>query len=93
MVRALVSAQRALQEDPNRATEVGLKRFPPYEAGLIADVVRLDAPYYDAAISEGTVSSLNQFLQDTSRLEHAVPYEQVVASQMRPLWRQSSAPF
>jgi NitT/TauT family transport system substrate-binding protein len=91
VVRALVSAQRALQEDPGRATEVGLRRFPRFEAELIADVVRLDAPYYDAAISERTVTILNQFLQDTGRLHHAVSYAQVVATQMRPLWHRSSA--
>jgi NitT/TauT family transport system substrate-binding protein len=93
VIRALVSAQRALQEDPSRATEVGLRRFPRFEAELIADVVRLDAPYYDAAISEGTVTILNQFLQDTGQLHHAVSYEQVVATQMRPLWHRSSAPL
>jgi NitT/TauT family transport system substrate-binding protein len=93
VIRALVSAQRALQEDPSRATEVGLRRFPRFEAELIADVVSLDAPYYDAAISEGTVTILNQFLQDTGQLHHAVPYEQVVATQMRPLWHRSSAPL
>jgi|SRR6266851_2208561 len=92
VVRALVNAQRALQEDPGRATEVGLRRFPRFEAELIADVVRLDAPYYDATISDGTVTIMNQFLQDTGRLDHAVSYEQVVATQMRPLWHRSSAP-
>jgi ABC-type nitrate/sulfonate/bicarbonate transport system substrate-binding protein len=90
-VRALVSAQRALQEDPGRAAEVGRRRFPPFEAGLIADVVRLDAPYYDAEISAGTITTLNQFARDVGRLDRAVPYEDVVATQMRPLWRRSSA--
>jgi NitT/TauT family transport system substrate-binding protein len=85
-VRALVNAQRALQADPGRASEVGQRRFPPLEAGLIADVVRVDAPYYDAEISEGTVVRLNQFARDTGRLEHPVKYEQVVATEMRPLW-------
>jgi NitT/TauT family transport system substrate-binding protein len=61
VVRALVSAQRALQEDSGRATEVGLRRFPRFEAELIADVVRLDAPYYDAEISEGALTTMNQF--------------------------------
>lgn len=93
VIRALVSAQRALQEDPGRATEVGLRRFPRFEAELIADVVRLDAPYYDATISEGTVTIMNQFLHDTAQLHHAVSYEQIVATQMRPLWHRSSAPL
>jgi len=89
-VRALVNAQRALQADPDRATEVGQRRFPPFEAGLIADVVRVDAPYYDPEISEGAVASLNQFAQDMGRLQNPVPYGQVVATEMRPLWRPNS---
>jgi ABC-type nitrate/sulfonate/bicarbonate transport system substrate-binding protein len=91
-VRALVSAQRALQEDPRRAAEVGRRRFPAFEAGLIADVVRLDAPYYQAEISEGTVTILNRFARDIGRLDRTVPYEDVVASQMQPLWRRGAAP-
>ena len=91
VVRGLVSAQRALQDDPVRAAEVGLRRFPAFEAELIADVVRLDAPYYDATISEGTVAIMNQFLKDTGSLHQAAPYEQVVATQMRPLWQRTHA--
>jgi ABC-type nitrate/sulfonate/bicarbonate transport system substrate-binding protein len=91
-VRALVSAQRALQEDPRRATEVGQRRFPPFEAGLISDVVRLDAPYYEAEISVDTIATLNRFARDIGRLDRTVPYEDVVATQMRPLWRRGAAP-
>ena len=51
-MRALVATQNALKADPSRATEVGEKRFPPREAGLIAGIVERDLPFYDAAISE-----------------------------------------
>src|SRR5579863_4961302 len=47
-LQALVAAQAALRADPGRATEVGEKRFPAREAGLIAAVIRRDLPYYDA---------------------------------------------
>jgi len=85
-VRALVAAQRALRADPARATEVGRKRFPPEEAELIAELIRRDAPYYDPAISPETVARLNQFAQDVGLLARPVPYEQVVAAQVAPLW-------
>lgn len=85
-VRALVAAQRALQADPARATEVGRKRFPPEETELIAELIRRDAPYYDPAISRETVARLNQFAQDVGLLACPVPYEQVVATQVAPLW-------
>jgi ABC-type nitrate/sulfonate/bicarbonate transport system substrate-binding protein len=85
-VRALVAAQRALRADPARATEVGRKRFPPEETELIAELIRRDAPYYDPAISPETVARLNQFAQDVGLLARPVPYEQVVATQVAPLW-------
>jgi ABC-type nitrate/sulfonate/bicarbonate transport system substrate-binding protein len=85
-VRALVATQRALRADPTRATEVGRRRFPPEEAELIAELVRRDAPYYDPAIRPATVAHLNQFAQDVGLLARPVPYEQVVATQVAPLW-------
>lgn len=85
-VRAVVRAQRALREDPDRATAVGRRLFPELEAGLIAELIRRDAPYYEAAISPESVASLNQFAQDVGLLDRPVPYEQVVAMQFRSLW-------
>ena len=71
---------------------MGQRRFPPFEAGLIADVVRGDAPYYEAEISADTITVLNRFAQDIGRLDRTVPYEDVVATQMQPLWRRGAAP-
>ena len=85
-VRALVATQRALREDPNRATEVGRRVFPPAEAELIAELIRRDLPYYDPAISPETVVGMNRFAQDLGLLSGPVPYEQVVASQFSHLW-------
>lgn len=91
-VRALARAQRALREDPSLATPVGRKLFPPMEAGLIAELIRRDAPYYDAAILPQTVSDLNRFAQDAGLLPGPVPYERVVAIQFSSLWQESSMP-
>jgi len=77
-VRAVTAAQKALKEDPNRATAVGRKLFPPTEAGLIAELIRRDSPFYDPAISRQTVASMNRFAQDIGLLAGPVPYEQVV---------------
>jgi ABC-type nitrate/sulfonate/bicarbonate transport system substrate-binding protein len=86
-VRALVKAQRALREDPGRATGVAAKRFPPMETELIAELIRRDLPYYDATISEQTVSSLNQFAEHMGLLSHPVPYDQIVATRFSHLWK------
>ena len=77
-VRAVMNAQRALKEDPERATAVGRKLFPPTEASLIAELIRRDLPFYDPAISKKTVDSMNRFAQDLGILSAPVHYRQVV---------------
>jgi NitT/TauT family transport system substrate-binding protein len=77
-VRAIMSAQKALKENPERATEVGRKLFPPTEASLIAELIRRDLPFYDAAISQKSVDSMNRFAQDLGLLSRPVHYRQVV---------------
>ena len=85
-VRALVATQQALKADVARATEVGNKRFPPREAGLIAGIVERDLPFYDAAISEASVAAINDFARHMSVLDEDVPYSEVVATRFRDLW-------
>src|SRR5438874_1195801 len=71
----------------SRATEVGDKRFPPREAGLIAGIVKRDLPFYDAAISEASVAAINDFARHMSVLDEDVPYSEVVATRFRDLWQ------
>jgi ABC-type nitrate/sulfonate/bicarbonate transport system substrate-binding protein len=85
-LRALVATQNALKADVSRATEVGNKRFPPREAGLIAGIVARDLPFYDAAISEHSVAAINDFARHMSVLDEDVPYSEVVATRFRDLW-------
>ncbi len=44
-IKAVVSAQDELKRNPERATDVGKKLFPPTEASLIAELIRRDAPF------------------------------------------------
>jgi len=85
-VRALVKAQRALRENPERATEVGRRIFPPTEAELIAELIRRDLPYYDPTISEEVITKMNRFAQDSGLLSGPVPYDQVVDTRFSHLW-------
>jgi ABC-type nitrate/sulfonate/bicarbonate transport system substrate-binding protein len=86
-VRALVACQTALREDPSRATEVGGRRFPPREAGMIAGIIKRDLPFYDAAISEATAAGIADFGRRMGILTRDVPYAEAVATQFRDLWR------
>jgi NitT/TauT family transport system substrate-binding protein len=86
-VRAMVATQQALRADPDRATAVGRKYFPPQEAELIAELVRRDAPYYDASISAAFVEAMQQFCRDIGIQRGHMPYDQVVATQFAPLWK------
>jgi ABC-type nitrate/sulfonate/bicarbonate transport system substrate-binding protein len=85
-VRAIAGAQAALKEDPERATAIGRKLFPEAEAGLIAELIRRDAPFYDPTISEATVEAMNRFARGIGLLSQPVPYGQVVATRFRDLW-------
>ena len=85
-IRAIVKTQAALRADPERATEVGRKLFPPAEAELIAELIRRDLPFYDAAISPGFVAGMNQFARDLGILRGDIPYDRVVATGFAPLW-------
>jgi len=76
--QAVRDAQRALRDDPTRATAIGRRLFPPQEAELIAELIRRDAPFYDAAISPASVDSMNQFARDLGLLARKVSYDDVV---------------
>lgn len=86
VVRATVSAQRALRRDPATAAEIGKRLFPPVEGALIGEVVNRDAVFYDPTISEATAAALDRFTLAVGLTSTAVPYERVVAIQCRPLW-------
>ena len=85
-VRAIMKTQAALKADPERATEVGRRLFPPYEAMLIEQLIRRDLPYYDPSISPDFVAGMNQFARDLGILRGEVPYDKVVATRFAELW-------
>jgi ABC-type nitrate/sulfonate/bicarbonate transport system substrate-binding protein len=86
-VRAIVKTQAALRADPERATAVGRKLFPPSEGLLIAELIRRDVPYYDATISSNFVAGMNGFARDMAILKGNPDYRDVVAIQFAPLWK------
>jgi NitT/TauT family transport system substrate-binding protein len=57
--------------------------FPPSQAELIAELIRRDLPYYDTAISETFVTGMNAFARDRGILQGDVPYDRIVAPQLR----------
>ena len=79
-VRAIEKTHAALKSDPSRATEVGLKLFPPSEAELIAELIRRDLPYYDARISREFVAGMNRFCRAAGILKGDPAYDRVVAA-------------
>ena len=86
-IRAIVKTQAALKDDLSRATEVGRKLFPPDEAGLIAELIRRDLPFYVSSISPGFVTVMNQFAGDIGILQGRIPYEKVIATRFAGLWK------
>ena len=87
-VRAVVQAQAALKKNPALAVEAARRHFPAGELELIPELIRRDAPFYDAAISRRAVQALNEFSMGMKLLSVAVPYEQVVAVAFRNWWKE-----
>ena len=87
VVRGIVSAQHRLREDPRRATEVGRRRFPPAAAEMIAALVERDLPFYDPVIDEDAVQAMSEFSIALGLIQEKVPYDRVVATRFKDLWR------
>ena len=77
-ILAVKAAHDVLKKDPGRATAIGRKLFPAAEAGLIADLIRRDLPYYDTAISEKAFASMNRFARELGLLKGNASYKDVV---------------
>lgn len=86
-VRAVAVAHDLLKQNPDLATGIGEKLFPPSEAALIADLIRRDLPFYNTTISRDFVAGMNGFARTQGLLTGAPAYEDVVAAQFAPLWR------
>jgi NitT/TauT family transport system substrate-binding protein len=86
-VRAIVATHQALKADPSLATKAAEKLFPASETALIATLIERDLPYYDASISPEFVAGMNKFSRDIGILKGDVPYEGVVATQFKGLWK------
>ena len=84
--RAIVAAQLALKKDPALATVAAKNLFPPAETAMIAELVRRDTPYYDAAISRQKIDALNAFSKSLGLLAHAPAYEDLVPAICRAVW-------
>ncbi len=86
-VRAIVKTQKALAADPSRATAIGKRLFAPEAASLIAGLIARDAPFYDATISAEAVDGINKFALANGLLTQPLPYDSLVASEFRQLWK------
>jgi NitT/TauT family transport system substrate-binding protein len=86
IVRAIVTAQKVLKQDVNRALEVGDKLFPRAQAELITDLIRRDLPFYDAGISRDAVAGLSRLARNCSLVETDLAYDAIVAGEMAGLW-------
>lgn len=86
-VRAIVATHKALKADPSLATKAAEKLFPASETALIATLIERDLPYYDASISPEFVAGMNEFSCKIGILKTDVPYEGVVATLFKGLWK------
>jgi NitT/TauT family transport system substrate-binding protein len=86
-VRAVVKAQNALKTDPSLAMPIGRRLFAPEAGDLIAGLIARDTPFYDATISTEAVDGVNRFAMANGLLAEPLPYDSLVATQFKPLWK------
>jgi hypothetical protein len=61
--------------------------FPAEEVPHIATLIARDAPFYDATITPEAIDGLNKFGKAAGLIAEPAPYEQLVATQFRALWK------
>ena len=86
-VRAIVATHDALKKDPSLATKAAEKLFPASETALISTLIECDLPFYDTSISPEFVAGMNEFSRKIGNMKGDVPYEGVVATQFKGLWK------
>lgn len=82
IVRALRRAHALLAEDPQRASAIGERLFPADQAALIAELVRRDAPFYDAEIPPRAIEGMNRFTRARGLVHGNPTYEQIVVADL-----------
>jgi NitT/TauT family transport system substrate-binding protein len=87
VVRAIRRAQRALSEDPTLAEELSLHWFSQAEARLMPELIRHDAPFYQAQISQDMVRDLCQFSAELGLGDGSTSYTSVVARGLESEWK------
>jgi len=86
-VRAIVKTQQALRADPALSAKAAARLFPTEEAGMITELITRDLPFFDAAVTREAIAGASQFAQALGLLKGPVSYEQVVATELAPLWK------
>jgi len=84
--RAIIATQKLLKKDVSRATEVGRKLFPAWEAELIAGVVTRDLPFYDCRVTANSFQKIASFAKDMGLADEIPRYDTIVPPQIRSLW-------
>lgn len=92
VTRALAETQQALYLDPEQATGVGERWFPPREATLIAGLVQADAPYYATVIGPDDLAHVMDFARRSGLTDQTIGYDDLVPANCAPLWWRGPRP-
>ena len=87
VTRAVVRAQQLLRAEPQRAADAAARVFPALETSMMPELVRRDAPFYDARITEGSARTLVDFGRRTELITSTPSYDHIVSPHFRHLWR------
>lgn len=94
LVRAIVRADKFIQNDDNGTLAVAQKYFPKIDAPLLREIVRRNAHVpggngFLTEISSESIDLENKFLVDEKMIKEPVRYQDVVATDMKQYWYSS----
>ncbi|MBM3488422.1 MAG: ABC transporter substrate-binding protein [Alphaproteobacteria bacterium] len=84
--RAMVATVRAIKADIGKVAEVGRRLFTADETEKLTAVISRDLPYYDPRLGEDFVRDMNRFACDVGLSRTMRGYQELVATEMAPLW-------
>jgi ABC-type nitrate/sulfonate/bicarbonate transport system substrate-binding protein len=88
LVRAMVKTLKRMREDPESAVGVGQKLFPTMDPAVIRSIIAIEKNTYHPAITEEAMRLCNQFQKQVGSVKTDIPYDKVVATQLKHLWDQ-----
>jgi NitT/TauT family transport system substrate-binding protein len=87
LVKAVVRADAFIRDHLDESVAVARKYFPSFDQALLKQVIERTRGAYSPAVTPERFAAENKYLIFGGVITTAQPYDQVVATDMQPLWK------